>query len=247
MSNAMSETLFISDCHLDASRPEITQHFVEFIKTRASKARVLYILGDLFEVWLGDDDPAENLSPIFDVLFNLSKQTKIFFMAGNRDFLVGDQLAQKLNFEILSEPTFITLNQQKTALLHGDSLCTDDVDYQKFKALVRSDAWQQEFLAKPLSERQDIANHLRKTSKQATQQKQNAITDVNQHSVLEYFKTHDVTQIIHGHTHRPAIHKIQNLKRIVLGDWQPNASYLSWNGHSLSLHDSRVNETSSLA
>ncbi len=236
----MSETLFISDCHLDVSRPEITQHFIEFIKTRASKARVLYILGDLFEVWLGDDDPAEELNPIFDALFNLSKNTKIFFMVGNRDFLVGEQLAKKINLEILNEPTFITLNQRKTALLHGDSLCTDDVDYQKFKTLVRTNAWQHEFLSKPLSERQDIANQLRKTSKEATQQKQNNITDVNQQSVLDYFKTHDVTQIIHGHTHRPAIHVIENLTRIVLGDWQPTASYLSWDEQTLSLNDPRV-------
>jgi UDP-2,3-diacylglucosamine hydrolase len=236
----MSETLFISDSHLDALRPDITQHFVEFIKTRAAKARVLYILGDLFEVWLGDDDPAENLSPIFDALHNLSKHTKIFFMAGNRDFLVGDQLAKKLNFEILKEPTFITLNQQKTALLHGDSLCTDDVDYQKFKALVRSKNWQQDFLAKPLSERQHIALQLRKDSQKATQNKQIGITDVNSKSVLHYFKSHNVSQIIHGHTHRPAVHITNHLTRFVLGDWQPNASYLQWNGMSLTLHDKRT-------
>jgi len=235
-----SETLFISDCHLDAARPEITQHFIEFIKTRASKARVLYILGDLFEVWLGDDDPAEAFSPIFDTLYDLTKTTQVYFMVGNRDFLVGHQLAQKLNFELLNEPTIITLNQHKTALLHGDSLCTDDVDYQKFKALARSNEWQQHFLAKPLSERQDIAKQLRKDSKEATKAKQNDITDVNQDSVLDYFKTHDVTQIIHGHTHRPAIHNMEHLTRYVLGNWQPTASYLLWDGSTLSLHDSRI-------
>ncbi len=235
----MSETLFISDCHLDVAQPNITQHFIDFIQTRAVKARVLYILGDLFEVWLGDDDPAETLSPVFDALYQLSKHTKIFFMAGNRDFLVGEQLASRLNFELLSEPAFITLNQYKVALLHGDSLCTDDVDYQKFKALVRSQTWQHDFLAKPLSERQNIARQLRKTSKHATQQKQNTITDVNQESVLAFFKMHKVTHIIHGHTHRPAIHQMGHLKRIVLGDWQPQASYLSWDGTAFLLHDVR--------
>ncbi len=237
----MSETLFISDCHLDASRPEITRHFVEFIKTRAAKARVLYILGDLFEVWLGDDDPADNLSPIFDVLYSLQKTTKVFFMAGNRDFLIGHGLAKKLNFELLKEPTIITLNSQKTALLHGDSLCTDDVDYQSFRTLVRSKEWQHNFLAKPLAERQQIAKKLRGDSQKATKNKSNLITDVNLNSVLDFYKAQAVTQIIHGHTHRPAIHHYDNnLTRYVLGDWQPNASFIEWNGHSLSLHDPRV-------
>lgn len=236
----MSETLFISDCHLDASRPEITQHFIEFIKTRATQARVLYILGDLFEVWLGDDDPADDLSSVMDALYQLQKTTKVFFMAGNRDFLVGEQLAKKLNFERLKEPTIITLNAQKTALLHGDSLCTDDLDYQSFKTLVRSKSWQDDFLAKPLIERQQIANKLRADSQKATIKKSNSITDVNLSSVLAFYKTHNVTQIIHGHTHRPAIHHYNDgLTRYVLGDWQPSASYIEWNGMALSLHDSR--------
>lgn len=236
----MSETLFISDCHLDASRPDITQHFIEFLKARASKARALYILGDLFEVWLGDDDPAEELSPIFDALYELQKSTALFFMAGNRDFLVGEQLAKKLNFTILEEPHILSINHQKTALLHGDSLCTDDTDYQKFKSLVRSKHWQQDFLSKPLIERKSIALKLRHDSQIATKEKQDAITDVNNDSVLEYFKTHSVSTIIHGHTHRPAIHKMDQLTRYVLGDWQPTASYLQWDNHSLNLHDDRV-------
>lgn len=238
----MSETLFISDCHLDASRPDLTQHFIEFIKTRASKARVLYILGDLFEVWLGDDDPAEELNPIFEALQTLSKTTKVYFMAGNRDFLVGEKLAQKLNIELIQEPTIITLGQHKTALLHGDSLCTDDVDYQNFKSIVRTKEWQQNFINKPLTERQQIAKQLRKDSKKATLNKVLEITDVNQESVIEFFKMHHVTQIIHGHTHRPAIHQLNNLKRYVLGDWNPFASYLEWDEKQLTMHDGRINE-----
>lgn len=236
----MSETLFISDCHLDASRPELSQHFIEFIKTRAAKARVLYILGDLFEVWLGDDDPAAWLSPVFEAVHTLSKTTKIYFMVGNRDFLVGERLAHKINIELIQEPSIITLNDRRTALLHGDSLCSDDVDYQKFKALVRSKAWQCVFLAKPLLERQQIAHQLRKDSQQATKNKPLKISDVNQQSVTDYFKHYNVSQIIHGHTHRPAIHQHKHLMRYVLGDWQPQASYLQWDGKALTLHDFRV-------
>lgn len=237
-----AETLFISDCHLSAEQPEITQHFISFIKTRATKARVLYILGDLFELWLGDDDEAENLSSVLDVLHSLSKTTQIYFLAGNRDFLVGQNLAKQVGFKLINEPHIITLNQQKTALIHGDTLCTDDVDYQNFRQLVRSQAWQQEFLAKPLSERQAIAKQLRENSKQAMQGKQEQIMDVNQNAVLEFTKQHNITQLIHGHTHRPAIHYYpeQRLTRYVLGDWRPKASYLRLNNKQITLCDSRV-------
>lgn len=239
-----NETLFISDSHLSGKYPDITANFIHFIKTRASKARVLYILGDLFELWLGDDDPATELSAVFEALIQLQKQTKVFFLSGNRDFLVGQQLAQTLGFELLTEPTIIQLNQQATALLHGDILCTDDIEYQNFRQQVRSKAWQQAFLAKPLAERQQIAQQMRDTSKTANQEKSEYIMDVNQQSVLDFFQRHQVTQMIHGHTHRPAVHHYQHnqqsFTRYVLGDWQPDASYLSCTDNGIQLVDSRV-------
>ncbi|MBL7004984.1 MAG: UDP-2,3-diacylglucosamine diphosphatase [Gammaproteobacteria bacterium] len=236
------EILFISDCHLDVSRPDLIQHFIQFIKNRATQAKTLYILGDLFEVWLGDDDPAEGLTAVFDALIFLQKTCKTFFIAGNRDFLVGSTLTHKLGIERLTEPTIITLNNKKTALLHGDSLCSDDVEYQNFKKIVRSEAWQKEFLAMSLEKRRAIASQLRADSKTATQNKKMAITDTNRTAVLDYFKQHHVSQIIHGHTHRPAIHHYneQQLTRYVLGDWQPTASYLSVQDGELTLHDERV-------
>ena len=235
------EILFISDLHLDRDQQEISFHFLNFIKTRASSARVLYILGDLFEVWSGDDDPAEEFTEIFDALKNLSKTTEIYFLPGNRDFLVGQQLAQKLGFEIIQGPHIIQLGSKRIALLHGDELCTDDIDYQKFKSMVRSSQWQHDFLSKPLSERLQITAQLRQQSKSEMAGKSADIMDVNQLEVTKVFKELNVDTIIHGHTHRPGIHQLENNRqRIVLGDWNPEPSYISGLDGELKLVDPRV-------
>ncbi|MCP4078443.1 MAG: UDP-2,3-diacylglucosamine diphosphatase [Gammaproteobacteria bacterium] len=235
------ETLFISDLHLDRNKPEISLNFLNFIKTRASSARVLYILGDLFEVWSGDDDPAEEFTEIFDALKNLSTTTKIYFLHGNRDFLVGPQLAQKAGFEIIQGPHIIQQGSKRMALLHGDELCTDDIDYQKFKRMVRSQQWQQDFLSKPLSERLQITAQLRQQSKSEMAAKTASIMDVNQLAVTKVFDELNVDTIIHGHTHRPGIHPLgKNRQRIVLGDWSPDPSYLISLDGELELIDPRV-------
>ncbi|MBT3205690.1 MAG: UDP-2,3-diacylglucosamine diphosphatase [Gammaproteobacteria bacterium] len=236
-----NEILFISDLHLDRYKPDISLHFLNFIKTRASTARVLYILGDLFETWSGDDDPAIEFSEIFNALQKLAKSIEIYFLHGNRDFLVGEQLTKKLGITIIKSPHIINLGTHKVALLHGDELCTDDTDYQQFRKMVREKEWQHDFLAKPLSERLQITAQLRQQSKSEMGEKTTAIMDVNPLAVLQTFNQLNVDTLIHGHTHRPGIHSLEeNRQRIVLGDWNPEPSYLSWLDEKLKLNDPRV-------
>ncbi len=235
------EILFISDLHLDRNNPGITAHFLKFIKTRAADVRVLYILGDLFEVWSGDDSPVEEFNDIFNALQNLANTTNIYFMHGNRDFLVGQQLAQKAGFSIIQSPTVITLGSTQVALLHGDELCTDDQAYQAFRKEVREQKWQHQFLAKSLSERLAITAQLRAKSNLEMTGKSVDIMDVNQQAVKDTFDRLKVSIMIHGHTHRPAIHLLdQHRRRFVLGDWKPEPSYISWSDGELKLIDSRV-------
>lgn len=223
------EYLFISDCHLDADQQAITNQLTEFLQNRASKARFLYILGDLFETWLGDDDPAVDLSSILRSFKDLSDNTEIFFLAGNRDFLFHGKGAERIGAQIITEPTILSLDSQRIALVHGDSLCTDDSAYQQFRKMVRHSDWQDDFLSKSLMERQQIADTLREQSKAAMQGKAMSIMDVSQETVIASFAELDVDVIIHGHTHRPGIHHYDNNRtRYVLGDWNPQPSYLSW-------------------
>ncbi|MCP4492842.1 MAG: UDP-2,3-diacylglucosamine diphosphatase [Gammaproteobacteria bacterium] len=238
----MDEYLFISDCHLDENRQEITNHLISFLQNRARKARFLYILGDLFETWIGDDDPAVYSDDVFDILKKLANKTDVFFIPGNRDFLLGEPGSKRLGARLISEPYFITLGEQKVALLHGDSLCTDDTEYQHFRKMVRSHEWQSEFLAKPPGERKHIVSELRMQSKAAIQDKSMDIIDVNQASVVDSFDKLNVDIIIHGHTHKPAIHRYrQHRVRYVLGDWNPHPSFLSWRAdRGFELSDQRV-------
>lgn len=223
------EYLFISDCHLDASREDITSQLTEFLTHRAARARYLYILGDLFEAWIGDDDPATDHENIFRCFQDLSQTTEIFFLAGNRDFLLGETGAHRIGAKLIPEPSYLTLGNDRVALLHGDSMCTDDPEYQQFRAMVRSREWQQQFLSKTLTERRQIATGLRQQSKAAMQHKSMDIMDVNRETVLESFAEFGVHTMIHGHTHQPGVHHYDNQKtRYVLGDWNPQASFLSW-------------------
>ena len=223
------EYLFISDCHLDADRQEITDQLCDFLQNRASQARFLYVLGDLFETWIGDDDPALELSSIFQSFKDLSRNTRIFFLVGNRDFLFHEKGAERIGAKIISEPTILSLGSQRVVLVHGDSMCTDDSDYQQFRKMVRNPDWQIDFLGKSLPERQQIAADLRTQSKAAMQGKSTGIMDVNQKTVIESFSEFGVKTMIHGHTHRPGVHHYDNNRtRYVLGDWNPQPSYLSW-------------------
>ncbi len=230
----MSKTLFISDLHLAPERPDIIQLFIQFMDEQASQADTLYILGDLVEYWLGDDDPAEGLDEVFQCMKkHADNGLNIYLMHGNRDFLMGEALAARAGCTLIHEPYIATFNNQPVLLLHGDILCTDDIRYQELRLMLRNPAWQAEFLAKPLSEREQMAQALRKQSQQETQSKDAEIMDVNATAVDSAFTEHDVTLMIHGHTHRPAIHKLDNngnsLTRIVLGDWYSQGSVLEFN------------------
>ena len=236
------EILFISDCHLDPARPEIARALTRFLERRATRAAELYILGDLFEVWLGDDDPVELQQPVIDALRRLAAEIPVYFMAGNRDFLLGEAFAASVGIQLLEEPRILQLGAHRSLLIHGDTLCTDDHDYQQFRALVRAPQWQAEFLARPLAERQRIADGLRSDSAEAMAQKAAEIMDVNAAAVDSCFAEHGVDTIIHGHTHRPAVHRYDGgLTRYVLGDWNPGPSFLAWDADSeFSLQDPRV-------
>ena len=236
------EYLFISDCHLDASRPEVTATLLDFLDKRAAMARYLFILGDLFEVWLGDDDPAPEHQQVIALLQQLGRNIDIFFMAGNRDFLLGKTFADAANMTLLDEPHLLLLDNTRVVLVHGDILCTDDHDYQAFRSMVRVPEWQSTFLAKPLAERQQIAAQMRSYSVDAMAQKSMQIMDVNSAAVQDCFRDNEASTIIHGHTHRPAVHTYDsNLSRIVLGDWGQQPSYLSWKPEQgFELHDPRI-------
>lgn len=227
----MREWLFISDLHLAPERPEITHLFQRFVDEIAIHAERLYILGDFLEYWLGDDDETTGLEIAFSSLKKLSDRgTNIFFMAGNRDFLVGNKLADKCGFKIIDEPFIENINGQNALLMHGDTLCTDDAAYQSFRAMVRNKGWQEEVLRKPLQERQLLAQSMRQQSMQANSEKPEDIMDVNQDTVISTMQQHSVSLLIHGHTHRKAIHEFKiddrPAKRIVLGDWYKEGCYL---------------------
>lgn len=212
--------LFISDLHLKAERPDISAAFFAFMRTEARTADQLYILGDFFEVWIGDDDSNALIEAVATELKSLADfGVKLFFMAGNRDFLLGNDFAARVGLQLIDEPYTLNYEDEKLLLLHGDSLCTLDTDYLKFRSMVRSKIWQQNFLSKPIAERRAIAKHLRDESQARGQEKAGYIMDVTPEEVEREMKAHDVKVLIHGHTHRPAVHRESFGTRYVLGDW----------------------------
>jgi UDP-2,3-diacylglucosamine hydrolase len=222
-------TLFISDLHLDASRPHITRLFLEFLETEAVQADALYILGDLFEAWIGDDASDEVGNQVANALTRLHERgVACFYMHGNRDFLLGDAYARRARMTLLPDPSVIEIEGERLLLMHGDTLCTDDVPYQTFRTQTRDSKWQRAFLARPVAERQQFAEQARAESKRYTRSVGDAITDVNQGSVSTALQENGVLVMIHGHTHRPAIHDVaERTKRVVLGDWYEQGSLLS--------------------
>lgn len=230
--NDMPNSLFISDLHLCGSRPAITSAFLSFLQNTASHAENLFILGDLFEYWAGDDDinSAEH-HPIIQALKALSNTgTKLYFMHGNRDFLMADAFATATGGQILNDPSKLDLYGNAILLSHGDALCTDDTNYQAFRAQVRTPAWQTAFLRQPLSERKAQIEALRLRSEQEKSNKSAEIMDVNPDAMNTLLREHQPDLLIHGHTHRPAIHSItlegKTYQRIVLGDWYEQGSCL---------------------
>lgn len=227
----MPRTLFISDLHLDAGRPQITQLFLDFLETRASGSDALYILGDLFEAWIGDDDQSDMNQSVCQGLRQCAASgTPVFVMHGNRDFLLGERFAQQSNTTLLQDPTLIDLYGTPTLLMHGDLLCTDDTEYLSFREMVHDPQWQTGFLVKPLEQRHKIAVDMRTLSKEKTSDKAEAIMDVNQAAVIRTMTENQVPRLIHGHTHRPDIHELlasgEQVQRFVLGDWYEQGSVL---------------------
>jgi UDP-2,3-diacylglucosamine hydrolase len=231
----LEASFFISDLHLSPQRPDCTETFLAFLRDTAGKAEQLYILGDLFEYWVGDDELTEPMSAqVAQALHELGNGgTRIYFMHGNRDFLVGAQFAAEAGLKLLPDPTVVDLYGIRTLLMHGDSMCTDDVEYLDFRKKVRDPAWQLDFLAKPLVERKQFAESARSESEHAKKIKSMSIMDVSPAAVESALREHDYPRLIHGHTHRPATHQ-HNVdghvcERIVLADWYEQGSYLECN------------------
>jgi UDP-2,3-diacylglucosamine hydrolase len=225
-------TLFISDLHLKPEAPHLTRILLGLLAGAAPRADALYVLGDLFEAWPGDDDAADPFNaPVISAFRALSDRgVPLYFQHGNRDFLLGLEFARATGGKLLAEDLVVDLHGTPTLLMHGDQLCTDDVAYQQFRAQVRNPAWQQALLRQPLAARKQLARQLREGSDEAKSGKRLDIMDVNADAVAGAFRRHDVTRLIHGHTHRPAqhIHVVDGREheRIVLADWRNAGAYL---------------------
>lgn len=224
-------TLFISDLHLHYSRPAVTRAFYRFLKEQANGVEALYILGDFFDSWIGDDDDAPlGLETAKHLAALHARGTRIFIMHGNRDFLIGEAFALDSGAILIKDPTTIDLYGQPTLLLHGDSLCTGDTDYQSFRRQVRSSAWQQQVLAQPLAARRALAAQIREQSQSVNSLKAENIMDVTPEEVVKVMEEAKVQLLIHGHTHRPGRHPVKvngaPAERIVLGDWHDFGWYL---------------------
>ncbi|GLQ88721.1 UDP-2,3-diacylglucosamine diphosphatase [Dyella flagellata] len=225
-------TLFISDLHLDDSRPHITQLFEHYLASdEVRRADALYILGDLVEAWVGDDDDAELPQRIAHATSTLRDAgVPVYFMAGNRDFLLGEAFAARAGLTLIEDGAVHDLYGTPTLLMHGDVLCTDDLAYQAFRRQVRTPAWKTQVLAMPLDARRALASKARAESRAHTSTTQETIMDVNADTVAQSMRDAGVTHLIHGHTHRPAIHRFElnglPAERIVLGDWYEQGSVL---------------------
>lgn len=237
----MTTSLFISDLHLDPGRPEGIQLFDDFIRQKAVDADQIFILGDLFEYWLGDDASEHSgYQSIAESLASLAgKKTKVYFMHGNRDFLVGKDFASSIGGWLLPDPSVFKLGKMDVLLMHGDSLCTDDVAHQEFRAQTRNKIWQQNILSRSIAEREELARQLRMNSVKGNAEKPESIMDVNQDAVESVMKDNKVSLLIHGHTHRMAMHKFKlsdkTAHRIVLGDWYKKGNYLVHDQHGFRL------------
>lgn len=234
-------TLFVSDLHLDAQHPEISRQFLAFLAGPATEADALYILGDLFEVWIGDDDPDPEKQRIVAGLRRLTDSgVPCYVMHGNRDFLLGERFCANSGCRMLEDPTIIQLHGDRVLTMHGDALCTDDQSYQNLRSMVRDPGWQKMFLALSPQQRLTLADEARAGSKAHIAQAMSAIMDVNADAVAAAMRGAGVKLLLHGHTHRPNVHRFEldgaPAARIVLGDWHEQGSVLRWDerGYDLS-------------
>jgi UDP-2,3-diacylglucosamine hydrolase len=226
-------TLFISDLHLQASKPEIGKQFLSFLDGEAAQAEALYILGDLFEYWVGDDDPDSHYAVMKKAIRDLvDAGVPVYFMHGNRDFMIGEQFAEETGVTLLGDPISTELHGEKVLLSHGDALCTDDEHYQQMRLMTRNPEWQAMMRAKPLEERIAIAESARQQSQEYNASIDEDIMDVNQDAVIDTLREHGDDILLHGHTHRPAVHEVdlkdRTAVRIVLGDWYEQGSVVRW-------------------
>ena len=226
-------TLLISDLHLEAKHPEIGEQFLNFLAGEARQAEALYILGDLFDAWLGDDDPNPYYAEMRHALRELTDTgVPVYFMHGNRDFAIGIEFAAQTGIRILNDPAVVNLYGTDVLLSHGDALCTDDIEYQKVRAMTRNPEWLAMMLAKSIEERIAFAVAARRESMARGESLSDEIMDVNQDAVVAVLREHEVDTLLHGHTHRPAIHEVdlgdRTATRIVLGDWYDHGSVVRW-------------------
>lgn len=224
----MPSTLVIADLHLSPDRPDISQCFYDFLKVEAGKHDALYILGDLFEYWIGDDDLNEFTLATAKAIKTFSEQTPVFYCHGNRDFMLGKKYAKRCGMELFPESKTVNVYGHSVLFMHGDQLCLDDVDYQKFRKKSRTWWWKGIMGALPLSTRRKIAEKIRQKSKESQKQKSLDIMDVSPPEVLRVMNQEKVEWLIHGHTHRPNIHELEgDKKRLVVGDWYTQGSVLT--------------------
>ncbi len=233
-------TLFISDLHLDENRSDLFNSFAWFIEEKAYKANELYILGDFFEVWVGDDYTSPLIDSVIALLNSLAAHNvKTFIMHGNRDFLIGNEFANNAKCTLLPDIFTLQLNNQTVLLMHGDSLCTQDERYMAFRKIARDPNWQQMMLKKPLAERLQMSTMLREASKMSGKQTPLSITDATPSEAIQVMEAHNANTLIHGHTHRPDIHNVLTRQgtgqRIVLGDWDIAGWYLAHNDNQFHL------------
>jgi len=236
----MPTTFFISDLHLDPVQPAIARQFLRFLKEEARRASHLYVLGDLFEVWLGDDDPDPAAREIVAALRDLTDAgVRCSFMHGNRDFLVGERFARETGCRLLRDGTIVDMHGERVLLMHGDVLCTDDHSYQRLRRIVRNPLTQWIFRRMSLGQRRRLAQRLREGSRMHVGETAPEIMDVNAYAVIAALRHAGVKTLIHGHTHRPAIHTLDldgtAAKRIVLGDWYSQGSVLEWSESGVEL------------
>ena len=237
------DILFISDLHISLEKPEITRRFLAFLQNRAPQAVAVYILGDLFDAWIGDDDPTPPNFKIRKQLKQLTASgTSVYLQPGNRDFLLGKQFCQDTGVTLLDDYAIIDLYGTPTLLTHGDLLCTDDLPYQAFRVKAHTQAWQQSVLSKPLLLRLLAARWYRLRSYFYKRKKSQAIMDVNQDTVIQVMQQHDCLRLIHGHTHRPDVHDFaingQPAQRFVLAAWSKDAGQaLCWSSEGYNLEN----------
>jgi UDP-2,3-diacylglucosamine hydrolase len=233
-------SLFVSDLHLDPSTPEIATQFLRFLHEEARGAQALYILGDLFEVWLGDDDPDPAAREIVDALREFTATgTPCYFIHGNRDFLVGKRFARETGCRLLDDGTVVEVAGERVLLMHGDALCTDDHSYQRLRRIVRNPLTRWVFGRMSLAQRRRLAGKLREGSRMHVGETAPEIMDVHPEAVTAAMRDARVVTLVHGHTHRPAIHSLTidgaSARRIVLGDWHASGSVLEWRDDGVEL------------